>query len=112
MSFSISDIKSEDEIINLINELKRINQNDDENENYICIYFNSSESININYMINFILNNSTDDQYNYILIICIDKYLDDEIYLHIDINPNIYQIFIDNLNGKKFKENLIENKKQ
>ena len=102
LSFSISDIKSEDEIINLINELKRINQTDDENENYICIYFNSSESININYMINFILNNSTDDQYNYILIICIDKYLDDEIYLHIDINPNIYQIFIDNLNGKKF----------
>ena len=63
-------------------------------------------------MINFILNNSTDDQYNYILIICIDKYLDDEIYLHIDINPNIYQIFIDNIKKKKFKENLIENKKQ
>ena len=64
---------------------------------------------------NFILNNFKDDKYNYIMVIHINRNFNKKnkenkqrIYSILDINPDINQIFIDNLNGNnKMKLNDI-----
>ena len=108
MSFMISKIKSEKEFKNTIEELKKKNENPE--KKYIYIKFEQSNSQNIKYICNYILNNFKDD-YKYIIIIHINRNFNKQknnktkkekeiIYSLPDINPNINQIFIDNLNGK------------
>ena len=113
MSFMISKIKSEKEFKNTIDELKKKNENPD--KKYIYIKFEQSNSQNIKYITNYILYKYHDDpkfkdDYKYIIIIHINRNFNKEknskskkqkdiIYSLPDINPNINQIFIDNLNG-------------
>ena len=113
MSFMISKIKSEKEFKNTIDELKKKNENSD--KKYIYIKFEQSNSQNIKYITNYILYKYHDDpkskdDYKYIIIIYINRNFNKEknskskkqkdiIYSLPDINPNINQIFIDNLNG-------------
>ena len=113
MSFMISKIKSEKEFKNTIDELKKKNENPDKKNIYIK--FEKSNSQNIKYITNYILSKYHDDpkskdDYKYIIIININRNFNKEknsksdkekdiIYSLPDINPNINQIFIDNLNG-------------
>lgn len=97
-SFMISEIRSENEFKTKIDEIKNFNKNENK---YICIYFDQINSKNIKFICNFILNNFIDD-YKYIIIIHINrnfnKEINEKIFSIPDINPDINQIFIDNLN--------------
>ena len=106
MSFMISEINSEDGLKNLIDEIKIKNENNKLKKDYnkICIHFEQSNSKKLEYISNFILKNFKDDKFNYILIIHINRNFkknnnNEPIYSLSDINPDINQIFIDNLNG-------------
>ena len=108
MSFMTSEIRSEDGLKNLIEELQIKNENNKAKKEYhICIHFNQSNSIKIGFISNFILNNFKDDKYNYIFIVHINRnfnnnfnsYINKRISSLPDIYPDINQIFIDNLNG-------------
>ena len=104
MSFMILEIKSEDGLKNIIDEIKIKNENNKlKKEEIICIHFEKSNSEKIKFVSNFILNNFKDDKYNYIIIIHININFNaknhERIYSLPDINPDINQIFIDNLNG-------------
>ena len=110
MSFMISEIKSEKQLYNIINEIKTRNDtNRNENKN-IVIHFDQFYSKQIQFVSNFILKNFKDDKYKYkyIFIIHIKRNFDnikERIYSIPDINPEINQLFIDNLNGSSFKLN-------
>ena len=124
MSFMISRIKSENEFKSLIEEKKKNNNN--LQKKYIFIHFEQSNSKNIKFISNFILYNFKDD-YKYIIIIHVNRNFNkvkdinkksdkekETIYSLPDINPNIDQIFIDNLNGNdniSLKDLLDENEK-
>ena len=118
MSFMISRIRSEKQFKSLIDDIKKKNENPQ--KKYIYIYFEQSDTKNTKFICNFILNNLMDDDYKYIIIIQINRNYNkikdinknnnkgkdtnknnnkDKIYSLPDINPNIDQIFIDNLNG-------------
>ena len=111
--FMVSEIKSEDGLKNLIEDIQKKNKyNVLEKEYYICIHFQQSNSKNIKFISNFILNNFKDkknDHYIYIFIIHINRNFsgkkDEKIYALPDINPSINQIFIDNLNGNNIRLN-------
>ena len=106
MSFMISEIKNENQLINRINEIKNKNENN-EKENNIIIHFEHANSNKIQFISNFIIKNFKEDKYNYILIIHIKRNfnpnINESIYSMPDINPNINQIFLDNLNSKNIK---------
>ena len=104
MSFMISEIKSEDGLKNRIEEIKIKNENKQINKEYnICIHFEKSNSEKIKFVSNFILKYFKKDHYTYIIIIHINRNFNfaknEIIYSLPDINPDINQIFIDNLNG-------------
>ena len=105
MDFLISKVKSENELKNIIKELKIKNgYNKIENKNYICIHFERANLIYLNFICKYILQNYENDEYNYIIIIHINRNdinKKERIYSLLYIDPNINQIFIDNLNGKK-----------
>ena len=101
-SFNFSEIKSENDLNNIFDELKTVNQYNN-NENYFCIYFNTFDSTDLQFIINFILNNYKEDIYNYILILHIDNLNNNNIYSFLDINSDISQSFIDDLNSKKLE---------
>ena len=100
-SFVISEIRSENNFLSLIEEIKDKYKN--EEKKYICIHFEQSNSKNIKFISNFIFQKFEDDDFNYILIIHINrnfnKKVKDRIYSLPDINSKINQIFIDNLNN-------------
>ena len=106
MSFMISEIKNENQLINRINEIKNKNENN-EKDNNIIIHFEHANSNKIQFISNFIIKNFKEDKYNYILIIHIKRNfntnINESIYSMPDINPNINQIFLDNLNSKNIK---------
>ena len=109
-SFMISEIRSENEFKTKIDEIKNFNKNENK---YICIHFDQINSKNIKFIFIFILNNFIDD-YKYIIIIHINrnfnKEINEKIFSIPDINPDINQIFIDNLNdNNKIKLNDILN---
>jgi hypothetical protein len=104
----ISEIKSEikllTEINNIIEEMAR-----NKNEKIIFIHFDESNSKIIGYLISFIkINFEENKEIKFIFIVHIkrnfialqneEKKLD-KIYVIPDINPDINQLFIDNLNG-------------
>lgn len=111
MSFNISDIKTEKQLVNLIDEKKNRNENNMLKKDYnIFIHIEQSYSIHIEFLSNLIIENYKNDIYNYIIIIHINRNFDinnnnEKIYSLPDINPDINQIFIDNLNGNN-KTNL------
>ena len=105
MSFMVSELKSENELKNLINELKIKNENNKNKEGKtIYIKFEQSNSEKIKFISNYILSNLLDDKYNYIIIMHINRNFNvhnnkEKIYSLPDIYPEINQLFIDNLNG-------------
>ena len=115
ISFMVSQIRSEDGLKNLIDEIKNQNENIKLKKEYnICIHFEQSNSEKIKFISNFIINNFMEDQYNYLIIIHINRKFNkkshEKIYSSTDINPDINQLFIDNLNASKIKLNdLLEN---
>ena len=103
MSFMISEIKSENALKILIDEVKYKNENDKfQKEKFICLHFDQSNLNKIKFISDYILYNFKNDNYYYIFIIHInrnfDKKINDKIYSLPDINPEINQLFIDNLN--------------
>ena len=100
ISFLISEIKSENDFKTKIDEIKNYSKN--EKDSYICIHFDQSNSKNIKFITN-LLSKFKDDN-NYIIIIHINrnfnKNINEKIYSVPDINPDINQIFIDNLNDE------------
>ena len=118
MSIMFEQIHSENQFKNIIDEIKK---NNDSQKKYINIHFEQSNSKNIKFISNFIINNFKDDNYKYIIIIHINRNFNknkynnkqnvnnyekqnknkETIYSFPDINPDINQIFIDNLNGNK-----------
>ena len=105
MSFMISEINSEDGLKNIIEEIKIKNENNKE-YNKICIRFKQSNSTKIKFLSNFILKNYFNDKFNYIFIIHINRNFNkksqesnEKIHSLLDINPDINQLFIDNLNA-------------
>ena len=110
MSFMVSQIRSEDGLRNLIDEIKNKNENTKLKKEYnICIHFEQSNSEKIKFISNYIINNFKEDNYNYIMIIHINRKFNpkshERIYSLTDINPDINQLFIDNLNANKMKLN-------
>ena len=108
MRFMISEIKTENQLNNIINEIISKNEKNKYEKNYnIVIDFEQFNSNKIQFISNFILRNFKNDQYNYIFIIHIKRNFDfqnkDRIYSILDINPDINQLFIDNLNATDIK---------
>ena len=108
MSFMVSEIKSENQLKNIINEIKNKNENNKYEKSYnILIHFEQFNSNKIQFISNFIIKNFKYDKYNYIFIIHIKRNFDSQkeerIYSIPDINPDINQLFIDNLNGLDIK---------
>ena len=105
MRFLVAEIRSEDGLKNLIEEIKYKNEsNKSEKEFNIYIDFELSDSKKIKFISNFILNSFKEDNYNYIFIVHIKRNFNKNnnkeiLYSLPDINPSINQIFIDNLNG-------------
>ena len=104
MSFMVSEIRSEDQLKRIIDEIKKKNENNKLKKEYnICIDFEHSNSKKMKFISNFILNTFNDDNYNYIFIIHINRNFNksnnERLYSLPDINPSINQMFIDNLNG-------------
>ena len=103
MSFMISEIRSEDGLKTSIEEIQKKNEyNKFQKDYYICIHFEQSNSKNLKFVSNFILNTFKNDKYNYIFIIHINRNFSgkkgERIYSLPDIDPSINQIFIDDLN--------------
>ena len=106
MSFMVSEIRSEDGLKHLIEEIKNKNESNfaEKDKKYnICIDFEQSNSKKIKFISNFILKNFEEDHYKYIFIIHINrnfnKNSNEKLYSLPDINPSINQMFIDNLDG-------------
>lgn len=102
MSFIISKIKNENQLFNIIDEIKNMNVN--EKNKFILIHFEHANSFEIQFICNFLIKNFREDKYNYILIIHIKRNFNPKINKRVyslpDINPNIKQIFLDDLNSK------------
>ena len=123
----ISEITSENQLKMIINNMASQNINDS-NKNKIFIHFDESNSKKVGFMINFIKNNffkyKENNNFKFIFIIHVkrsflleveetkeeqNKKKDDKekkiekIYSVPDIDENIYQLFIDNLNGSNIK---------
>ena len=110
MSFMVSEIKNENHLISIIDEIKNKNENvkyNNEKSYNILIHFEHVNSNKIQFISNFIIKNFKEDKYNYLLIIHIKRNfnldINESIYSIPDINPNINQIFLDNLNSKRIK---------
>ena len=103
MKFMISEIKSENQLNTKINEIKNQNASINKEKNgSIVIHFEQLNSKKIQFVSNYIIKNFKDDEYNYIFIIHIKRNFDkikDRIYSIPVINPDINQLFIDNLNA-------------
>ena len=105
MNLMISEIRSESEFKRKIEEKKNVNEYNKNDNKYIYIHFERSNSKNIKFVSYFILENFLRDNFNYILIIHINRNFNnnkiEKIYSLPDINDEINQIFIDDLNGNR-----------
>ena len=100
----ISEIRTEDKFKNDIDDIKSKNKDIDEDKHIILINFEQYNSNKIQFICDYINNYcKEDDDYNYILIIHIQRSFDigksEIIYSIPNIYKNINQIFIDNLQG-------------
>ena len=118
MRFLISTIKKENQLESTIEEIKNKNdliENKDLKSNVIYISFDQLNSDKIHFVSEYIKKNYKEDGYKYIFIIYIQRNFGLEFngYIHTipDIDPDINQLFIDNLNGPNinFKDLLKKN---
>ena len=107
MSIIFSEINSENLLKKRIDEIKIKNNKSINNYNIIIIHFELFNSKIIQFTSNFIIKNFKDDKYSYIFILHIKRNFETKIEERInsipDINPDINQLFIDNLNGTNFR---------
>ena len=114
MKFMISEIRSESQLKNTIDEIINKNKHNQEKEEYnIIILFEQINSNKIQFVSNFILNKFVEEKYSkyrFIFIIHIKRNFllkngenRERIYSILDINPDINQLFIDNLNATNIK---------
>ena len=106
--FNISEIKTENELKNYIEDIKYKNKDKWETNETILIHFEQYNSNKIQYISDYINNYCKKDDYNYIFIIHIQRIFfssfnleqnEETIYSIPNIYDNINQLFIDNLNG-------------
>ena len=109
----ISEIKSERELKYLLDAKIEENDKTIKNKNLLFIHFDESNSKKLGFFISFIMNNYYERQeLKFIFIVHIkrnfliyekkDKKVD-KIYAVPDMDSNIYQLFIDNLNGPEIE---------
>ena len=131
MRFMVSEIKTENQLLTEIDEIKKKNENNSEKNYNIVIQFEQLNSNKIQFISNFIMKymkeskenekeekekesniimspeDPDNDSYNYIFLIHIKRNFNsinkDIIDTIPDINPGINQLFIDNLNGINIK---------
>ena len=111
MSIAISEIKREEQLKRMIKEIQYKNEKftdiNDLKINFIYINFEQYNSDKIQYISEYIKKNCKKDNYKYIFIIHIQRNFINQanirIYSMPDIDPEIDQIFIDNLNGENIK---------
>lgn len=116
----ISEIKSEIQLSTIINTMiseKSNKKTDNKYKKYIFIHFDDSNSKKMGFLTSFVINNYNKYlELKFIFIVHVkrnfyihqnkDKKLE-KIYAIPDINKDIYQLFIDNLNGPNLKLNDI-----
>ena len=104
MKFMISEIRSENQLKNRIDEMKTNEINEEKNK-IIIIHFEQSNSNKIQFISDYIINYYKDDGYNYIFLVHIKRFFSENqgpkerICSIPNINNDINQLFIDNLNG-------------
>ena len=118
----ISEIESENQlsrnIKNMITEKDDVKKKDkkiDKYKNYIFIHFDESNSDKIGFLINFVrINYTSNEELKFIFIVHIKRSFrvnkdnpSEKIFAVPDINTDIYQLFIDNLNGLNIKLNEV-----
>ena len=113
LSFKIiSQIESENQLLHNINHMlseKVDNKNKNKNDyiNFIFIHFDETNSNIIGFLISFIMNNynkNENKEFKFVFILHVKRNFkvdlpNEKIFAVPDINPDIYQLFIDNLNG-------------
>jgi len=102
--FMISELRSENQLKNKIDEMKINEFNEEQNNKIIIIHFEQINSDKIDFVTSFINNYYKNDGYKYIFLIHISRRFNSDsskerIYSIPNINNDINQIFIDNLNG-------------
>ena len=106
----ISEIKSEIQLENIINSF--ITEKSNKNQNFIYINFDSLNSKKMSFLTSFVKNNFyKNKEIKFIFIVHIKRNFiinkseekSDKIYSLVDIDPDINQLFIDNLNGPDIK---------
>ena len=101
--FMISEIKSENDLKNHINDIKIKNNYNFQNDHIIIINFDHINYTKIQFVVDYISNYIQNDDYKYILIVHIQRIFDKRkqeiIYSIPNIYNNINQLFIDNLQG-------------
>ena len=104
----ISEIKRENDLIELINERKI------KNKRIFIMHFYQNELDKINFIISTLKNNYKDGNFKFFLIVHIKRFMDggkkEKIYSIPDIDEKVDQIFIDNLNGLPISLSDIEEK--
>ena len=117
LSFKIiSQIESENQLLHNINHMlsekvDNKNKNKIDNKNFIFMHFDESNSDIIGFLISFIMNNyskNDNKELKFVFIIHVKRNFkvdlpSEKIFAVPDINPDIYQLFIDNLNGPDIK---------
>ena len=107
-SFFVSEIRNENQLKMVIEEIKCNNENNKLKKDYnLLIHFEKWNSYLIQFISDFIISNFKDDKYKYIFIIHLERNFDfnkkERIYSIPDINPDINILFIDNLNGSQIE---------
>ncbi len=117
----ISQTESENQLLrNIKNMLSEKDnnkkKNDNKNKNFIIIHFDESNMDKIGFLISFVFNNyDKNEELKFIFIVHIKRNFkvepqSEKIFAVPDINSNIYQLFIDNLNGPDIKlDEIISN---
>ena len=103
----ISEIKSEEELNNTIDGIISKNKNTNiKYKNFIFIHFDHENSNKLGFIVSFVENKYKTQNIKFILIVHIQRNFKvgnkvDKIYSVPNIYPDVNQLFIDNLNGKK-----------
>ena len=118
---TISEIKSENQLLNNINNMitEKANNSDkieNKNKNFIFIHFDESNSDKIQFLVSFVMNNfDKNEELKFIFIVYIKRSFkvdppSEKIFAIPDVYKNINQLFIDNLNGPDIKlQEIISN---
>ena len=106
----ISDIQSEQQLEDLIQEKLKQNSANPNNKQFIFLQFEAAQSSKLSFLIPFIINNYPEENHKFIFIIHSKRSIDEKrvsISNVIDVNPDVNQLFIDNIMGEKISLNDI-----